>query len=347
MPVKINNMRSRDIVRKAWQITQVHIKKLIWYGMVPAFFSIIVSSVYLAYQYHAFKTSVALTGYESDVIGTVRTLWSLIIGHPTSFIILIVTGIIILLGYIIIPPIFKGALINAIMRIKSYEPIDGSVEIGVRRFFPIFEFGLLTGSFSITTLFTESSFVLRWWGENVFFVILPILLFVAMVGLIVSFLFTYAEYYIVLEDKKIIRSIMDSAILVISNLRKTFLILILIILISARIILNVLLVLLIPMMVVIVAGYFTSVWLSIIGYIIVGILGLGIIGVSSYLLGLFHVFTTAVWVLTFSILADKNNPEIKDVDLGKDTFKAKLQDKLNPKEGGSSIPGTVVQPKAS
>ncbi|MBU0727710.1 hypothetical protein KKA95_03420 [Patescibacteria group bacterium] len=336
-------MRSRDIVRKAWQITQVHLKKLIWYGVVPAFFSVIVSSVYLAYQYHAFKTSVIFSDQSNaDVIGTARTLWGLVSSYPTLSIVLIVIGIIIFLGYVITPPIFNGTMINAIMRIKNYEPIDGSVEIGVRRFFPMFEFSLLTGAFGITTLFTESSFILRWWGENVFFVVLPILLFVVMIGFLISFLFTYAEYYIVLEDKPLMRSIMDSTILVISNLRRTFLIFILIILISARIILNVLLVLLIPMMVVIVAGYFTSVWLSIIGYIVVGVLGLAILCVSSYLLGLFHIFTTAVWVLTFSILAHKENPEIKDVDLGKDTFRgAPAPNPIQP------APGHSFEPKAS
>ena len=318
-------MRSRDIVRKAWQITQVHLKKLIWYGVVPAFFSIIVSSVYLAYQYHAFKTSALFSDQsEADVFGTAKTVWTIASGHPTVSLVLVILGILIFLGYVITPPIFNGILISALMRIKNYKPIDGSVEIGVRRFFPMFEFTLLTGSFSITTLVTESSFILRWWGESVFFVALPILLFIAAVGLIVSFLFTYAEYFIVLEDRKLMKSLGESAILVISNLRKTFLILILIVLISARVILNIVLVLIIPMLVVIVMNYFTSILLSTVLYVIIGIIGLAILCASSYLLGLFHIFTTAVWVLTFSFIAGKNTPEIKDVDLGKDTFKSPI-----------------------
>ena len=316
-------MRSRDIVRKAWQITQVHLKKLIWYGVVPAFFGTVVSSVYLAYQYNAFKTSPLFSDpTRHDVIGTAKTVWGLISLHPTLTITLIVIGIIVFLGYVITPPIFRGTLINAVMRIKDYEPIEGSVEIGVRHFFPMFEFALLTGAFSITTLFTESSFILRWWGENIFFIALPILLFIAMVGLIISFLFTYAEYYIILEDKGLLRSIMDSTILVISNLRKTFLIFILLVLISARIILNVILILLIPMLVVIMTSYFATVFWSTIGFVLIGIFALAVLCVSSYLLGLFHIFTTAVWVLTFSFLAHKEKMPIKDEDLGKDTFKA-------------------------
>ncbi|MBN2086808.1 hypothetical protein JW758_00510 [Candidatus Peregrinibacteria bacterium] len=316
-------MRSRDIVRKAWQITQVHLKKLIWYGIVPAFFSIIVSSVYLAYQYHAFKTSALFSDqHDADVFGTVRTIWSIASGHPTLSMTLIIVGILILIGYIIVPPIFNGVLISAIMKIKDYKPIDGSVEIGVRRFFPMFEFGLLTGSFGITTLFTEGSFILRWWGESVFFVALPILLFIAAVGLIVSFLFTYSEYFIVMDDRGLMKAISESTILVISNLRRTFLILILIVLISARVIINILLVLIIPMLIVIVMNYFTSVVLSTILFIIIGVVGVIILCASSYLLGLFHVFTTAVWVLTFSLISGKNKPEIKDDDLGDEASKS-------------------------
>jgi hypothetical protein len=316
-------MRSRDIVRKAWQITQVHLKKLIWYGVVPAFFSVVVSSVYLAYQYNAFKTSPFFSeSTEHDVFGTAKTVWGVISGHPTASITVLVIAIVCSLGYVITPPIFRGTLINAIMRIKNYKPIEGSVECGVRHFFPMFEFALLVGAFSITTLFTESSFIVRWWGENIFFITLPILLFIAMVGLVISFLFTYSEYYIILEDKGLLRSIMDSTILVISNLRKTFLIFVLIILISARIILNVILILIIPMLVVILGSYFSSIFWNVVGLIFIGIIGLAILCVSSYLLGLFHIFTTAVWVLTFSFLADKEKLPIKDEDLGKDTFKA-------------------------
>ena len=85
------------------------------------------------------------------------------------------------------------------------------------------------------------------------------------------------------------------------------------------------LVLIVPMLIVIVTTYFSSMILSTILFVLIGIVGFIILLGSSYLLGLFHVFTTAVWVLTFSVLASKNNPEITDVDLGNDTFKAPVK----------------------
>lgn len=311
-------MNSRDIVRKAWQITQVHLKKLIWYGAVPSFFSIVVSSGYLAYQYNAFRHSQLFTEGQvtSEVLPFLRWLWELISAHPWATVAFVIAALLFFIGYVIIPPIFTGTLISAVMRIKDYKSIEGSLEIGVRRFFPLFEFGLLTGTFSILTLFTESSFIVRWWGVNVFFVALPILLFVATIGLIASFLFTYAEYYIVLENKALIDSIKESVVLVIANLRRTILVLILMLLISVRIILNVILVLLIPMVIVVLSTYFAAVLSSVFGIALIGLFSLAVLIVASYLLGLFHVFSTAVWVLTFAVLAHKEIPIVKDVDLG-------------------------------
>ncbi len=255
-------MTVRDIVRKAWQVTQVHLKKLIWYGAVPAFFSTVVSSVYLAYQYHAFQTSSLVTHKEPDIGETLHLVWGIVSVHPKLSIFLVVAAAIVFAGYTVLPPIFNGALIHALIRIKNYEPISGSFEVGLRRFFPMFEFALISGSFSVITVFTESSFVLRWWGEKVFFFILPIFLFIAMVGLIASFLFTYAEFFIVVDKKKVIKSIGESVILVLSNLRKTILVFILMLLISVRVILNVVLILLIPMAVVALGGFLASIFYS-------------------------------------------------------------------------------------
>ncbi len=310
-------MNVRDIVRKAWQVTQVHLKKLIWYGAVPAFFGTLVSTAYLTYQYNAFKHSALFGGRQDmNLINDIKIVWEIISAHPKFTIILVILGAIIFVGYILTPPIFKGTLIHALMRIKKYESITGSFEIGVRRFFPMFEFALITGSFSIITILTESSFILRWWGENVFFIILPILLFVGMVGLIASFLFTYAEYFIILEDKRLIESIKESVVLVISNLRKTILVFILILLISARVILNVILILFIPMGVIILTSWLATTFLHSVAFVIIGIFALTVLLVASYLMGLFNVFSTAVWVFTYAEMVDRKTPPIKDVDLG-------------------------------
>lgn len=253
-----------------------------------------------------------------NLINDIKIIWELISSYPKLTVIIVIFGVIAFLGYTLIPPIFRGTLIQALMRIKNYEPITGSVEIGVRRFFPMFEFALITGSFSIITILTESSFILRWWGQSMFFMILPILLFIGMVGLIASFLFTYAEYFIILEDKRLIESIKESVILVISNLRKTILIFILILLISARVILNVLLILFIPMGIVVLASWLATTFLHSVAFVIIGIFALSIIVVTSYLMGLFNVFSTAVWVFTYAVLTDKQHvpKPIKDVDLG-------------------------------
>ena len=303
-------MRSRDIVRKAWQITQVHLKKLIWYGITPAFFTLVITTAYLVYQYEAFMNSVFLTGADSvDVLSIFKMTWGIASSHPKLSVVFTVLAIIFFVCYIILPPIFNGTMISAIMRIKQYKQIDGSFEVGVRHFFPMFEFALLSGAFSIRTLFTESSFILRWWGESIYFMFLPVLLFIATIGIIVSFLFTYTEFFIVLEGKSLIKSLMESTILVVSNLRKTFLVFVLMMLIGVRILLNMLLVLIVPMIAIFLAGYFATTIYSMAGLIIIGIFSVLMLFLSSYLLGLFHVFATAVWVITFSYLTERGKEE--------------------------------------
>ena len=271
----------------------------------------IVSSVYITYQYNTFRSSSLFdTSQRTNILALFKGLWATASDHKILTTLIIILIALILVGYFITPPVFKGTLITALHNIKNDQPLKGSMEVGIRNFFPIFEFSLLTGAFSITTLLTEANFILRWWGEKVLLVALTFLLFIAMVGLIINFLFTYTEYFIVLQKKPLIRSIMDSSILVVANLRKTILVFVLMLLIGARIILNVLLVLLIPMLVVFLMTYFATFFSSGLGLVLIGLFGLTILIVSSYLLGLFQIFATAVWVLTFEELTSDKPEEI-------------------------------------
>jgi hypothetical protein len=314
---KITFMRNRDLVKKAWQLTQIHLKKLIWYGAIPAFFSVIFSSGYIMYQYDAFKHSQLFNEHvKSDVLGRLGMVWSWAGNHTGLTIVLAIAVILFFIGYVIIPPILRGALIQAVDRVNDFKPIAGSVEKGMRHFFPLFEFGIITGSFSITTLFTESSFILRWWGVNMFFVTLPVIIFIAMVGLIVSFLFMYSEYFIVLKEKHLIESMKESAIMVIANLRRTILVLILMLLIGVRIILNVILVLIIPMLIIGLGSYLATIISSTAAIVVIGIVGFIVLLVASYLFGLFHVFATTVWVLTFKLLSSKEEDALQELESG-------------------------------
>lgn len=322
-------MDSRNIVRKAWQITQVYLKKLIWYGSIPAFFNILVSSTYLTYQFNAFRHS-ALFNPEEDqnILGTANTVWEVVREHPKLSVSLIIIAAIIFACYSLLPPIFNGMLISAVTRIHDYHSFDGVAETGVRRFFPMFEFRALMGAFSITTLFTESSFILRWWGESIFYVVLPFLLFIAIVGFIMSILFTYSEFFIVLDNKGIIGSISESCVLVIANIRKTILIFILTLLIGVRAILNVILVLLIPFLIVVLTSYFATLQFALLG-IILGI-GVGIVlsTLAAYLLGLFHIFTTTVWVLTFKEITQKATSQPEKTEPDQKDPQAEIQPQL-------------------
>lgn len=298
-------MNTRQIVGQAWQLTQAHLKKLIWYGALPSFFVMVISSIYLGYQYDAFRNSPLFSDEQNNFLERFAALFELMGDNVGLSIVLTILALLFFLGYVIFPPIFRGVLIRAWEHIRVDEDIKGSMEVGIRHFFPLFEFGLLTAIFGISTLFSSSSLILRWWGEGAFFIALPFFLIWAMIGFVVNFLFTYSEYYIVLEGKRVIESIKESVILVLANLRETFLILILMVLIAVQIVLRAILVLLIPMLVAAAATFFATKSLTIIALIIVGLVSLLILIASAYSLGLFNIFKTAVWVLTFGILRQK------------------------------------------
>ncbi len=299
-------MNVRRIVGQGLQMTNEHFKKLIWYAFIPAFLGVVISSAYLTYQYYTLINSPLFSTEQRDIWAIYDLFKDIFADRLVILVTLVILAILVVLGNILLKPIFNGTLINALMRLERGHSIDGSVEVGIRKFFPLFEFGILTSAFSITALFTQSFFILKLWGQNALFFILPILLFVAMAGLMINFFFVYSEYYIVLEDKKLIKSLVESFYLVIGNLRKTILVLLLMILIGARAILNALFFLLIPMLVIFLTSYFETFFLSMIGIVLMAVIILVVLVASAYLLGFFQIFATAVWVLTFKQLRLKS-----------------------------------------
>ena len=49
-------MKSSEVIRTAWHLTN-STKGLLWFGVIPAFFSTLVGIGYIAYQFFAFEIS--------------------------------------------------------------------------------------------------------------------------------------------------------------------------------------------------------------------------------------------------------------------------------------------------
>jgi len=127
-----------------------------------------------------------------------------------------------------------------------------------------------------------------------------------VVGLVLYVLFTFSEYYIVIDNEKVMSSIVKSCTLVILNLQQTFMLVLLMLIIGIRIIIQLVLVIIIPAIVIVGLGYFASTSLS--GYsllILVGFSGLLLI-LASYLAAVVYVFSVAVWTFTFLDFTSKD-----------------------------------------
>jgi len=292
-------MKSKEVIRTAWNLTN-STKGLLWFGIIPAFFSTLIGIAYFSYQFFAFRASPFFGDKHLNFIKIESLVYDFVSNHSTLSIFLIVTAVIIGIFYFLLPPLCEGGIIgltSAIWKKKEDVKASDGITIGVHHFLKMFEFQLAVGAFSFFEFLTITSLTLRKLGMSSWLMFL--LGFLFLISFIFSFLFIYTQNFIVLENRDITASLMGSAKSVVSNLGKTLLMWLLMLLISIRVVINVVLVFLIPTLVAFVANFFVSTVALTIGIILALLVGLIMILLATYLAGVLHVFTTVAWTLTF------------------------------------------------
>ena len=272
----------------------------VWYGVVPAFFGTLVGIGYLVYQFLAFRTSPFFGAKEFDFSRIESLMRDFASNHPGLLILLAVLAAIVGILYFLLPPFCEGGIIgltSAIHKKKEGVKASDGIAIGAHHFLRMFEFRMVIGSFGFIYFLTVISLTIRKLGTPSWLVFLLGFIFIA--SLLISFLFIYAQNFIVLENRKLIPAFIGSAQLVISNFGKTILMWFLMLLISIRVIINVVLIFFIPALVAFVANFFVSVIAFTFGIILAALVGFAVILLASYLAGVLHVFTTVAWTLTF------------------------------------------------
>ncbi|MBU1446134.1 hypothetical protein KKD70_02635 [Patescibacteria group bacterium] len=301
-------MKYKDRIYEAWQFTQNNKKIIIWYGFLPAFLTTCVGIVYVAYQFLAFKSSPLFDNAEQSFSYTVfTTIINFIKANFSYSVPMLVAAIILLVVYLFIPIILGAAMIEYIARHRNNQKItlgDG-ITLGLPSFLPLFEYSLAMGTFSIISITTEAGFVLRNLGPNAFNTLLPLFIIILIVALIVHVLFTFAEYYIVIDDEGMMSSIVKSCSLVMRNIQQTFALVVLMMIIGVRIIMQIVLLILVPAIVITGLAYFASISLQ--EYSLIIIIGLSGVFIlfASYLSAVVHVFSVSVWVYTFLDFTEK------------------------------------------
>lgn len=289
----------RDIIRNAWHLTNNE-KHLIWYGVIPSFFSTLVGLCYLTWQALLFHNSPHFFKNQSDDFDKIAEFIRDFSGAHSNFLIFfIIFAVIVALGFLILPPLCEGGLIGliaAIQRKKEIQATDG-LRIGINNFLIMFEYRTVVASFGFTEFFAILSLSIRDFAFPVWLV--GFLIFLFLVTLCFSLLFVYAQQFIILEKRNLTRAFMGSVKLTIGNFGKTFLVWTLVLLISIRVFINIILIFLIPVFIAAVTNFFVSSLLMWLGIVLGVIFGLMVFGLAAYLTGVLHVFTTAAWTLTF------------------------------------------------
>ena len=305
-------MNSRHIIAEAWHFTRENKSLMWWYAFIPSVLTTLIGILYMLYQFFSFKRSPLFDNAPHSFLSEVITnVLGFLNRHGDLVVPAIIITIIILIFYALLPTLCQGALIQVIARKRKGEQIKTSdgISFGLLSFLPLLEYHLLIKSFSIISLFTEAAFILRNLGTGALTTLLPVFILAVIIGLILTLLFTYSEFFIVLHRKPVLKSMGRSAKLVILSWQHTFLVAILMLIIAMRIIINIIAVLLVPALLFFSAGFLATMALANIGIVIGIIFGLAGLFVASYFSGILNVFANAVWTFTFVELMDEKRTQ--------------------------------------
>ncbi len=283
-----------------------------YFAFLPALITALAGIFFVVYQ------GVSLKRYfehESGVLlDLLKFVISLISENPEYTLIGIVTLAIGAFMYLFYPSFSEAALIEVISRKLNGQTIKmrQGVQFGFKNFFAVLEFNGLLSAVSITALIGYGTIILRTLGPEFLKIASVFLIVIGIISIVADFLFTYAKYYIVIDDLGVFAALGKSTKLVINNFESVALIFLMLFLIGLRIIVNIVLILISPGLIVLIAGFFASIALNITGYVISAVIGLVGIYLSGYLGGVVSVFAHAVWTLTFLKLTSEDNLSARD-----------------------------------
>ncbi|MFC1656054.1 hypothetical protein ACFL3C_04235 [Patescibacteria group bacterium] len=295
-------MKYKETIYEAWQFTQKNKKMILWYGFLPALLTTLVGIFYVTYQILSFKSSPLFDDAPRSFFYVVFTTIFDFIRDNVSFTVpLIITAIILVIVYFLLPVILDASMVQVIARRRNGQEtnlVDG-VKYGILRFLTYFEFTLIMRTFSFISIAAEAAFVLRNLGPEVFQSFIPVFIIYAVIALVIHILFTFAEYFIIIDEEGVMSGIVKSCTLVILNLQKTFILVILMLIIAVRIIIQVILVIIVPAIVISALAFYTTVSLPSYGFVVLGIVSVIFLIFAAYLAAVVHVFSVTVWTFTF------------------------------------------------
>ncbi|MFH1533957.1 MAG: hypothetical protein ABID64_03425 [Nitrospirota bacterium] len=309
-------MDYRKVIVDSWRSTQKSKSLIVWFGFLPAIFTTTVGVGYMAYQFFAFKKSYLFENAESSFLHDVVTfIWDFIKANISLTLPLIIFAIIFAILYFLLPTIARASAIQAIARRKNGQQAGAGTGLrhGIMSFLPLFEYHLLIKVFAFFSILIEIAFVLRNLGPVIFKMFLPVFILLLIISFILTLLFTYTDFFIVIDDRGVFESMKKSAKLVIMNWKHTVLITILMIMIGIRVIIQAVLVFMVPSLIVLITGYITTIALPATSVVIGGVFGLIALLLAAYLNGIVDIFSYTVWTYTFLELSAEKEVSARDI----------------------------------
>ncbi|MCH8518459.1 hypothetical protein LAT59_01740 [Candidatus Gracilibacteria bacterium] len=273
--------------------------KLKKFYFFPGLFSMVFLSLILTYQ--GIYTYVELLG------NTDAALEVLLNFFHSGYIVEVLIGLaIVFISYIIILPIFEGALIRYIdQRKDGSASCSESLGVGMFRFYPLFEFNSIVSIFKFISLVNAYLFALRLLGLDFIFSLNVFFMIAFLFSCIINILLAYARFEIVLENKSTFDAIGTSTQISLVHLKTTLKLYFMMFLLNIRVILNFILFILFPLLALSITSYIGSLLFT---TILLGILGgvfLFFMLALGYLAGVLEVFTKTMWYKAYKIGKEK------------------------------------------
>lgn len=312
----IKKIHYKSLIAQAWAFTQHNKRLIVWYGWPTTFISITVGVFYIFYQFMSFRSShLFLNEDKAFVVQLITGIIQFLKDHPSLLTVSIIIGILFALCYFIIPTFFEAGIIQFIARSHNGQKprLSDGIGYGFKSFLPLLEYHALMKAFSIVTVITEGAFVLRNFEVDTFKLLMIPMVIIAIMGIIMSLLFTFTNFFIVIDEEEVFKSISKSSSLVLTHWQHTILITILMTIIGVRIFINILIALTIPIIMVLTAGLVATFGIPQVGIFVGIILGLIALIAAAYFGAIIHIFANAVWTITFLELTKEEEVNAREV----------------------------------
>ena len=281
------------ILHSAWELT-LQYPRLKWFVFVPSFAGVIMFAIKIGWQ-------LAMLLDKKEVIdfwASVKDIFIFFIEE--GLVPLLAIGVVIVLLMVYVLWAWVEATVMSVIKKLCHNP-EGKISLrqnmmeATHYFFRIFELHAVLGPFSLVSilLFTASAY--RYLTPEMFQFLVPFMVVFGIISIAINIFMSFAPYYIIHEDAKLMESLKKSAALVFMQFGSTLVIAFLIFLVNIRIIINTFLAIGVPALLIWGFAYFTNIF--VIGVII--LIGLILLGLAAYLSSIVEVFTTGVWTDTF------------------------------------------------